>query len=126
MYTGRCCSSKPRRAGPTRCQLARPSAADIATVGRLRRSSAIGRRAEALQQLRAGHQHARGLAEVLDHQAAAVVEVGAHAQRHVHALLHEVDHAIGHLHVDAHLRMRAPGSAAAAGRWWSAPASPGR
>ena len=47
---------------------------DIATVGRWRRSSGAGGCAEALQQLRAGHQQRRAWAQVLDHQAAAVVQ----------------------------------------------------
>jgi hypothetical protein len=64
------------------------------------------RRAEALQQLRAGHQQAARGAELLHHQRAAVVEVRAHADRDVHAFLQQVDDPVAHLHVDAHLRMR--------------------
>jgi starch synthase len=59
----------------------------------------------ALQQRRARQQQGLRFGELLDDQAAAFVQRGAHPQRHVDAFLHQVDHAVGHLHVDAHLRM---------------------
>ena len=116
------------RAGPAGCQLARPSAADIATVGRLlqvlRRLAAAPQRCSSC---RAGHQQRRSvLPRFLTTRLPLSSSVGAHAQRDVDAFLHQVHHAVGHLHVDAHLRMALPGTAAAAARWWSAPASPGK
>ena len=55
------------------------------------------------QQLGAGHQDLRGVVQSLDDHAAAVVHRGAHAQRYVDALFHQVHRAVAHQHVDAHL-----------------------
>jgi len=41
--------------------------------------------------------------QTLDHHAPAVVQRGAHAQRHINTLFHQIHRAVAHQHLDAYL-----------------------
>ena len=59
----------------------------------------------AFQLGRGAHQQRLAAAQALDDQAAAVDQRRPHAQGHINAIFHQIDHTVGDLHVDPDLRV---------------------